>query len=267
MALPLLILQCLGYTIEEPLLSHCVISPSLQNYIVGTDTFGDSLHWKSWSDVERSVNVESELIGHSLSWFFGSFVKIDNGPSLVDTTIVTINAYWLTFNIFFTGNFKDLLVLDIDELFFLISKDLEPSWVGAPDLHIISSSSILDIPWLIVVFGFDSQRLLVEIPDLSVSSIWSFEYHISVVNEIKVSVWWHLGNNVEWSFNIKTEIFVEFSLLWIFWVFISIDKIPLLVEAIDSLFNIEILVLVICAWLDSNNLTSLIDNIMALISE
>jgi hypothetical protein len=39
-----------------------------------------------------------------------------------------------------------------------------------------------------------------------------------------------LRDNVEWSFNIETEVFVEFSFLWIFWILISIDDVPLLVD-------------------------------------
>lgn len=69
-----------------------------------------------------------------------------------------------------------------------VLKDLEPLGVGAPDLHLICSSCTLDVPRLVVVSGSDGKRLLMEIPDLSVSSIWSLDHHVSVVNEIKVSV-------------------------------------------------------------------------------
>jgi len=37
-------------------------------------------------------------------------------------------------------------------------------------------------------------------------------------------------NNVEWSLNVKTKVLVKFSFLWLFWVFISVDDIPLLVD-------------------------------------
>jgi hypothetical protein len=42
---------------------------------------------------------------------------------------------------------------------------------------------------------------------------------------------------VEWSFNIETEVFVELTLLWLFWVFISVDNIPLLVDL--SMFGVN----------------------------
>jgi hypothetical protein len=70
----------------------------------------------------------------------------------------------------------------------------------------------------------------VEVPDLGASSVWYLDDHVSVVNEIEVSVILHLRDNVEWSFNVETEVFIEFTLLWLIWIFISIDDIPLLVD-------------------------------------
>ena len=102
MALPSLIDECLCFTIKGPLLTHLVLSPSLENDIVGSNTFSDSLHWKSRSDVEWSSDVESEVFIHSFSWFFVLLVNVDNSPSLVDTTIVAMNLDGLTLNIFVT---------------------------------------------------------------------------------------------------------------------------------------------------------------------
>jgi len=67
---------------------------------------------------------------------------------------------------------------------------LEPSRVGAPDLHIVGSSSTLDVPGLVVVSGSDGLGLLMEVPDLSLSSIWSLDNHVSVVDKVKISVAW-----------------------------------------------------------------------------
>jgi hypothetical protein len=72
----------------------------------------------------------------------------------------------------------------------LILENLEPSWVGAPNLHIICSTSTLDVPRLIVVSCFDSQGLLMEVPYLRVSSIGSLNDHVSVVDQVKVSAIW-----------------------------------------------------------------------------
>jgi hypothetical protein len=41
---------------------------------------------------------------------------------------------------------------------------------------------------LVVELGLDGQRLLMEVPDLSLSSISSLDNHVSVVDQIKVSV-------------------------------------------------------------------------------
>jgi hypothetical protein len=59
-------------------------------------------------------------------------------------------------------------------------------------LHVVGSSSALDIPRLVVQSGSDCQGLLMEVPDLSLSSVGSLDDHISVVDKIKVSVFFHL---------------------------------------------------------------------------
>jgi hypothetical protein len=59
-------------------------------------------------------------------------------------------------------------------------------------LHLIGFSCTLDVPRLVVIPGSDSQGLLVEVPNLGVSSIWCLDDHVSVVDQIKVSVFFHL---------------------------------------------------------------------------
>jgi len=83
---------------------------------------------------------------------------------------------------------------------------------------------------LVVVLGPDSQRLLVEPPGLGVSFVSSLDDHVFVVNQVKVSMFSELRDDVEWSFDVQTKLFIELSLNWFSWVFISIDDIPLLVE-------------------------------------
>jgi hypothetical protein len=75
-------------------------------------------------------------------------------------------------------------------LIILISENLEPSRVGRPDLHVLSLSRALDIPRLVVVSSSDSQGLLVEVPDLSSSSVWNLDDHVSIVDQVKVSLIW-----------------------------------------------------------------------------
>jgi len=64
--LPVVVLDCLGDIIEVPLLSSNVLSPSLQGNIVSTDALDNSLHWHSGSNVEWSVDMETEVFVNSL---------------------------------------------------------------------------------------------------------------------------------------------------------------------------------------------------------
>jgi hypothetical protein len=119
-------------------------------------------------------------------------VKINNIPLLMLSSVVTPNTNLLSFLILSSSDIKDFASLPVDKLVGLILEDLPPSRVGAPDLHVVGSSRILDIPRLIVVSSSDSQGLLMEVPDLGSSSIFSLDDHVSVVDEIKVSVLLHL---------------------------------------------------------------------------
>jgi len=107
---------------------------------------------------------------------------------------------------------------------------------------------------LVVQLGLDSQRLLVEPPDLGVSSIWSLDDYVSVVDEIKISAGSESSLDVEWSFNVESEAFIEFALSWLFWIFVNINDVELLVDlamfvpgndvlafSIHSSFNIKYL--------------------------
>jgi hypothetical protein len=120
---------------------------------------------------------------------------------------------------------------------------------------------------LIVQSGSDGQRLLVEVPDLSLSSIWCLDDHVSVVNEIKISVLWQFGDNIEVSFNIESEISVEFTFDWLIWVLISIDNLPLLVDLSMLVVDLDILVLIIESTSNIHHLSFLIHNELAFQSE
>jgi len=136
---------------------------------------------------------------------------------------------WLTFNIFATSDIKTSSIFGIDEVFSFEFEDLEPPRVGAPDLHVSSSSCALDVPRLVVQLGSDGLGFDIEPPDLSVSSIWCLDDNISIVDEIKISIGLHLRDNVEWSFNVKAKIWVEISFLVDLGKLILIDNYPLLV--------------------------------------
>jgi hypothetical protein len=70
------------------LLGSGVLSPSLQGNIVGTLALSNSLEWKSWSDIEWSVDMETELFIHSLSVNLISFIYIDYLPLLISSSFV-----------------------------------------------------------------------------------------------------------------------------------------------------------------------------------
>jgi len=80
-----------------------------------------------------------------------------------------------------------------------------------------------------------------EVPDLSLSTIWNLDNHISVVDQVKVSVLWQFRNNIEVSLDVKTELFVELSLDGFTLPFINIDDVPLLVDFTMCLVNNDVL--------------------------
>jgi hypothetical protein len=65
---------------------------------------------------------------------------------------------------------------------------------------------------------------------LGVSSIWSLNDKVSVVDQVKVSMRCQCCNNVEISFDIKSKSFIELSFSWFTLPFVSIDDIKLLVD-------------------------------------
>jgi hypothetical protein len=106
-----------------------------------------------------------------------------------------------------------------------------------------------------------------EIPDLSISSIWCLDNHISVVNQVEVSVLWQLRNNVEVSLNVKTELLVELSLSWFSLPFINVDNIPLLVESVVLVLDFDVSVFSINISLDMEYLYFFVAHVDTSVSE
>jgi hypothetical protein len=141
-----------------------------------------------------------------------------------------------------------------------ILEDLEPSTVCAPDLHVVSFSSTLDIKGLVVVSSSDSQRLLVEIPLLSISSIWSLDDHISVVDQVEISIGFECRDNIECAINVKTELLVKLTLSWFLLILIYIDNSPSLLNLSIPVHDYDILVLIVNSSRNFNDLSSIIGN-------
>jgi hypothetical protein len=131
--------------------------------------------------------VEAPFFAESLSLFTLSLIKIDNLPLLMLSSVVTINTNCLAFNIFSSFDIEYFAALPVDELVVFILENLEPSRVSAPDLHVVGSSSALDVPRLVVQSCSNGQGLLVEVPDLGLSSISCLDDHVSVVDQVKES--------------------------------------------------------------------------------
>jgi hypothetical protein len=189
--------------------------------------------------------MEAPVFVESLSLWSLSFVKIDDSPLLVLSSVVAPNSYLLAFNVFSSSYIKYFTVLPIDELIFLILEYLEPSRVGAPDLHVVGSTSTLDIPRLVVISGSDSQGLLMEVPDLSLSTIWCLDNKVSVVDQVKVSVVWKCRDDVEISLNVKSELLVELTLSWLIFILININYLPSLMDLSVLLLHDNVSVFII----------------------
>jgi hypothetical protein len=98
--------------------------------------------WSEWF-----VAVESELIIHSFSLLF-NLVSVENSPSLILLSMFSPYNNSSSFFILASMNIKNLIILHVDEqlLLLIILEELEPSRVGAPDLHVVGLSGVLDVP-------------------------------------------------------------------------------------------------------------------------
>jgi hypothetical protein len=108
---------------------------------------------------------------------------------------------------------------------------------------------------------------LVEVPNLSSSSVRDLDDHVPVVNEIKISVIWELRNNMEVSLNVKSELLVELSLGWFFLILVNIDDFPSLVDFAILILNNDVSIFNVNSSGDSNYLASFIYDKVILVSE
>jgi hypothetical protein len=90
--------------------------------------------------------METELLVEALSSYLISLIKINNLPLLSFTSVVSKDTNCLTFFVLAAFDIKYLIVGPVNELIVLVFEYLEPSTVGAPDLHVIGFTSTLDIP-------------------------------------------------------------------------------------------------------------------------
>jgi hypothetical protein len=100
----------------------------------------------------------------------------------------------------------------------------------------------------------------VEVPNLRVSAIGCLDDHVSVVDQVKISIVWELRDYMEWSFDVETELFIQLSLLWLSLPLINIHNVPLLMDAIVFVVDSNVPVLLIDIALNLNNLSSFVNN-------
>jgi len=91
MGFPIVVLDCFRNSIEVPLLSSSIVSPSSEDNVVSSNTFSNSLHWKTGSNVEWSIDMEAKLFIESFSPFLRSIVDIDNLPPLLNGVVLVLN--------------------------------------------------------------------------------------------------------------------------------------------------------------------------------
>jgi len=72
------------------------------------------------NQVEWSIDFKTKVLAESFCSNFISFVKIDNLPLLVLSSVIVPNSNGSTFFILSSFNIKDLVVLPVDELTVLI---------------------------------------------------------------------------------------------------------------------------------------------------
>jgi hypothetical protein len=136
--LPVVVSDSLGDLIKEELLLSGVLSPSLKDHVGSTEHLYHSVEWKLRNDVEWSIDIEAKFFIKTLGLSLCLLVKIEYLPSLVSTVMSVVYSNSLTFFVCVTYNINTSLgLLDITEVLSLEGKDLPPSRVSAPDLHVV----------------------------------------------------------------------------------------------------------------------------------
>jgi hypothetical protein len=106
-----------------------------------------------------------------------------------------------------------------------------------------------------------------EVPDLGSSTVLSLNDHVSVVDQIEVSLIWKCWDDVEISLNIESKSIIELALGWFTLPFISIDNVELLIDGILLSVDTNVSVFLIDSTLNFNDLSFLVDNWGTLVSK
>lgn len=94
-----------------------------------------------------------------------SILGVDDLPFLVQTISSSVSENCLPFGILGLRDIQDSSSC-VDEELSLVSEDLPPSAGGTSDLQGLSSTIVLDMERLSILFAQDCSCLVVEVPDL-----------------------------------------------------------------------------------------------------
>jgi len=215
-----------------------------------------SMFWKSRDQIEWSVSVESTIIIKSASWFWCLLIKIKNSPFLSSSTVSSVHHNIVSFLIFSTMNIQYFTVLNVYNVLSIQFELLEPVLLSVSCVQVIASSISMNVQRLSWCLALDGQTLLVEPPNLALVAIWLLDDNLLMwwwIYSLEVSSSWKHWFNMEWPFNVETEVFIEFSLLWFTLPVINIDDVPKLVQlsialAHDNVFVFIIFILIYFHW-------------------
>lgn len=149
--------------------------------------------------------MDSEWLIESSGLLSFSFVNIDHLPFLIHSECFFSYSNIGTFIISSSYNFHNFLRLEIQEVFSLVLENLEPSTICAPNLKVVCSSGVLDIPRFSCRLRFDGLSFLVKPPFLGVKTICSLNHEI-VTNDVEKSSLSESRFDIKWSFYVQTVI-------------------------------------------------------------
>jgi hypothetical protein len=110
---------------SEGLISSSALDISSKSKIIG-NIISNSSHWESRSEEHWSIDIETKFTVVSLGSNLGSFVSIDNSPSLIPAIMLLVNNNLLAFNIFVLIDINCLSIVDVNEVLSSSPEDLPP---------------------------------------------------------------------------------------------------------------------------------------------
>jgi hypothetical protein len=170
----LVVLNSFGNPVKVPLLGGNILPPSLQPNVVCAMAFSDSFHWKSRSNVEGSVDMETKLFIESLGAIFGSLINVSDSPFLTDRSV---SASYIGLDAFLSlAVLNCLACLEVGELLVFVCKLSPPLSLYGVDVnatgdHVFVLAISVLLQKLVAVHN-NSFCFAVELPSLTFVSIF-----------------------------------------------------------------------------------------------